>query len=205
MASRTTCEFRAIAVNNRLTDCCSGPIVSAGVPNATNANAHTYVDNMPHDHWRDLLPYYIAQYKGTKYTVSEEMVQYWYRLTPGAAGSTGGVTGNNCKSSINIYGYQSCVDPNAVCQDKVFFSALVASLPASVTLQIGNNPITTYSATVVGVNHFNQSFNGQTGAVTVKLLRKGATIASSTGQAILAKPPSGQTNYNAWVGGSHVL
>lgn len=182
-----------------------GPIISVGIPSGTNANAHAYVDNMPHDHWRDLLPYYIAQYKKQPYTISEEMVHMWYRLTPGAAGSTGGVTGNNCPSPINVFGYQQCVDPNAIAQDKVFFSALVAQLPATVTMQIGNNAITSFSATTVGVNHFNRAFNGETGAVTVALVRNGITVASSTGTAILASPPGGQTNYNAWVGGSHVL
>ena len=36
-----------------------GPIHAPGIP----SGAETYVDDMPHDHWRDLLPYYIDAYK----------------------------------------------------------------------------------------------------------------------------------------------
>lgn len=180
-----------------------GPIYNDGIPRAPNANAHPYVDNMPHDGWRQLLPYYIAQYKsgGIAPTVSKEKVSFWYRLTAAAAGSNGGVTGNNCPSAINLGGYQSYVDPNTVVEDKVFFTVLVKS-PSTITVQIGGGTPVTFNASRVGSNHFSTPFNGQTGFVRICIVRNGATVLSSTGAAIQAHPASGVTNYNAWVGGA---
>ncbi|KAK3079101.1 hypothetical protein LTS18_005742, partial [Coniosporium uncinatum] len=178
-----------------------GPIYDAGVVNGTDANAHRYVDGMPHDGWRTLLPYYIAAYKhaigvGPPPLVEEEKLEYWYRLTPKAAGSTNGVTGNNCNNPN-----QQCLSPNDVVQDKVFVTALVKSLPASISVQIGDNAAATYDAYAVGPNHFSQEFNGQTGPVTFGIVRGGETVLMGTGESILARPVDGITNYNAWVGG----
>lgn len=180
-----------------------GPIWNDGIPNGPNTNAHPYVDNMPHDAWRDLLPYYIAQYKngGTPPAVTTEKVHYWYRLTPAAAGSSDGVTGNHCRSPINIYGYQQCYDPNTIVQDKIFFTALLRS-PADVTVQIGDNTPVSFRANSAGANHFSQPFNGQTGPVKVQIVRDGVVVVSGTGTAIQASPANGITNYNAWVGGA---
>lgn len=182
-----------------------GPIHDDGIPNGDNANAHSYVDDMPHDHWRDMLPVYIAQYKNggqvPAIAPESEKVTFWHRLSSSSAGSTDGVTGNNCRSAINIYGYQTCYSPSAVAQDKVFISALLSS-PATVTVQIGSNAPTSFSGANVGVNHFSQAFNGQTGPVTVAIVRNGATVKQATGEPILASPAGGVTNFNAWVGGS---
>lgn len=178
-----------------------GPIYDDGIPRAPSANAHPYVDNMPHDGWRAMLPYYIAQYKngGVAPAITVEKVSYWYRLTAASAGSTGGVTGNNCPSAINLGGYQQCADPNAVVQDKVFFTALVSS-PATIVVQIGAGAPVSFQATKAGTNHFSTPFNGQVGFVKISIVRNGATILSSTGAAIQSQPASGVTNYNAWVG-----
>lgn len=178
-----------------------GPIYDSGIPSATNADAHWYVDNMPHDSWRDFLPFYIAQYKnGAPPTVTKDQLQYWYRLTPGAAGSNGGVTGNNCKSNINIYGYEQCYDPNTIMEDNIFFSALLQSA-ANVTVQVGNNAAVSYPGST-GINHWSQPFNGQTGSIVFKVVRNNAVVLSGTGAALLTAPTTanGQTNYNAWVG-----
>lgn len=150
---------------------------------------------MPHEHWRDLLPYYIAAYKtGQSPAVPADKVQFWYRLSPAANGSPDGTTGNAP--------YQPYADPNQVVQDKVFFTALVTS-PSTVTVQIGNSPAVTFTASAAGVFHSSTPFNTQTtGTVTVKVIRGGSTVVSATGTPIVAYPANGKTNYNAWVGGS---
>jgi len=158
---------------------------------------------MPHDHWRDLLPFYIQQYKAafgscSAPIVSTEMLHFWYRLAPKDSGSVNGVTSNDCN-------YQTCYTPEQVVQDEVFVTALITSLPAQVTIQIGNNAAQTYDATTVGANHFSQAFNGQTGNVTFSIVRNGQTVISSTGDAILSSPANGINNYNAWVGGTGSL
>lgn len=180
-----------------------GPIYNDGIPRADNANAHSYVDNMPHDHWRDLLPYYIAMYKngGTAPSVSTDKLSFWYRLTPAAAGSANGVAGNNCKTSINVNGYQSCYSPTDIVEDKIFFTALVKE-PSTVTLQVGGNQAQQFQATQPGLNHFSAPFNGQTGVVNFQIIRGESAVAKASGAAIQSTPSNGITNFNAWVGGT---
>jgi glucan endo-1,3-alpha-glucosidase len=171
-----------------------GPIYDPGVPNMPNANAHPYIDGMPHEHWQDLLPYYIARLKSPDVAppIPKEMLQYWYRLTPAAAGRADGVTGSNGPT----------FDPNTIVQDKVFVTALV-NAPANISVQIMNNTAMTFWAASAGANHFSQPFNGQTGPVTFSIVRNGQIVVSGTGEAIQASPGGdGATNYNAWVGGA---
>lgn len=170
-----------------------GPIFDAGIPNAPEGSAKWYVDNMPHDGWRALLPHYIATYKngGVEPVVATEKLSYWYRLYPAAPNPNGVV----CNAP-----WQTTFSPATCIQDKIFFTALIKSLPAQVSVQIGSNSPTTFQATKTGLNHFSQNFNGQTGAVTVKIIRNGATVVQGTGRQIMSSPGSSPNNYNAWVG-----
>jgi glucan endo-1,3-alpha-glucosidase len=171
-----------------------GPIVDSGVPQdpSAGADARPYVDGMPHDHWLDLLPYYIERFKsnGDEPAIGTEKLQYWYRLSPADAGNAQGVTGGNGPT----------YDPSAVVQDHVFFTALL-NATATVSVQIGDNAPTTFQADTTGVNHFSQPFNGQTGDVTFSIVRDGQAVLTGTGAAISATPQDGVTNFNAWVGG----
>lgn len=150
---------------------------------------------MPHDSFRDFLPYYISQYKGTNYTVTEDLMQYWYRTAPTSGGSAGTVTGNIASQG------QEVVSPDEVMQDKVFFSALLKS-SATVQVQIGDNAAVSYKGTE-GVNHWSQPFDGQTGNVTFTITRSGAVVKQGEGPEITATTQlaSGLTNFNTWVGG----
>lgn len=148
---------------------------------------------MPHDHWRDLLPYYIQAYKTGKPGITKEKLHFWYRLSPAAAGSSDGTAGNAP--------WQPSTSPNVVVQDKVFFTALLTS-PATVTVQIGSNETDILSSNEVGAFHSSVPFNGRTGAVTVSIVRGSDVVVSEAGPAITNSPPNGLTNYNAWVGGS---
>jgi glucan endo-1,3-alpha-glucosidase len=171
-----------------------GPIVDSGIPQdeTVNADARPYVEGMPHDDWRNLLPYYISRFKnnGIEPLVTNETVQYWYRLTSATAGSYDGVTGGNGPT----------YDPAAVMQDKVFFTALV-NAPSTISLQIGDYTPSKFEIARAGINHFSQLFNGQTGNVTLSVERDGQRVLDNTGAAILPKPTNGITNFNAWVGG----
>lgn len=161
--------------------------MDAGVP----AGAHKYIDGMPHEHWRDLLPFYIAAYKNQP-RPSGEKVQLWYRLSPAAAGSSDGTTGNAP--------YQPPVDPNSVVQDKVFYTTALTAA-AQVKVQIGSNAPDTFQATA-GLFHGSTPFNGRTGTVTVNVVRNGVIIATASGVPIVSAPANGKTNYNAYVAGS---
>ncbi|KAF1986904.1 glycoside hydrolase family 71 protein [Aulographum hederae CBS 113979] len=174
------------------------PIFTPGIPTGDQTDAIRYVEDMPHDAWRDVLPYYISKFKngGTEPTIEKERLVYWYRLTPASAGNANGVTGNNCN-------YQDCFAPGDILEDAVFVTALVKSLPADVTIQIGGNAVKSFPATQTGANHFTAPFDGQTGKVTFTITRRGDASLTGIGEAVTSEPTGadGLTNFNAWVGG----
>jgi hypothetical protein len=43
---------------------------------------YNYAENMPHDGWRVLLPYWIDTYKNVPTSLRNEALSYWYRLSP---------------------------------------------------------------------------------------------------------------------------
>lgn len=150
---------------------------------------------MPHESWRNFLPFYIARYKGENFAIIRDQMQYWYRNAPVAGGGTGNVVGNNA--------YQGQVEqpPNSLIADKVFFSALLKA-PGEVQVQIGDNSLEKYNG-VKGHNHWSQSFDGQTGEIKFRILRNEAVVKWGKGRPIRAVTvlENGLTNYNAWVGG----
>lgn len=46
---------------------------------------YNYVLDMPHDGWRQLLPYWIDTYKNGRATIAQEKLVIWYRLYPAAS------------------------------------------------------------------------------------------------------------------------
>lgn len=159
------------------------------------ANSLKYVKNMPHSNLLTLLPYYISQYKGIRSNATTDSMQYWYRTSPAAAGLTGGVLGNNPSQGQIEY------SPNTLCEDKVFFTALLQSA-ADVHVQIGESPVTSYSGKA-GLNSWSHGFSGQTGNVTFSIVRNSQTVKSESGTEITAESSvvGGLTNFNVWVGG----
>lgn len=166
-----------------------GPIYDQGVP----TGAGRYVDGMPHDAWRETLPYYIAAYKnGGSAPVTTEKLTYWYRLTPAAAGNPDGVVGNDKD-------YQQTLPAASVVQDKVFVTAIVKSA-ATVTVSIGGSQVGSQLCATAGACHFSVNFGGKTGAVVITMARNGQTVLSGTGKSITSQPADGITNFNAWCG-----
>ncbi|RDL36853.1 uncharacterized protein BP5553_06205 [Venustampulla echinocandica] len=163
-------------------------------PSEIAAGSGQYVNNMPHDSWRDFLPYYIGKFKNSPPAIDRDQMQFWYRLAPASAGSTCGVTANNPNQG------QQALPPDAVLQDGVFFSALLKA-DAKVTVQIGSGPLVSFDGKQ-GINHWSTPFNGNTGAPVFSIVRDGVTVNSGKGAAIEANTnlPSGCANYNAWVG-----
>ncbi|TVY62332.1 Mutanase [Lachnellula suecica] len=158
------------------------------------AGSGPYVTNMPHDSWRDFLPYYIAAYKGTPLTPDRDQMQYWYRLSPALGGSTCGVVGNDADQG------QTETTPSAILEDGIFFSAILTSA-ASVEVQIGSGQVVTFPG-AAGINHWSVPFNGQTGVPTFSVVRDGSVVKSNTGAAITSSTSlsDGCVNYNGWVG-----
>lgn len=77
-------------------------------------------------------------------------MQYWYRLSPAAAGSACGVEGNDGD-------YQDVIDANLILEDGIFFSALLMSA-AEVQVQIGDGPVVVWEG-AAGINRKCSSFS----------------------------------------------
>ncbi|KAI9839216.1 MAG: hypothetical protein M1819_003209 [Sarea resinae] len=172
-----------------------GPIRSAGIP----SGASWYVSGNPHDAWRTVLPFYIAQYKNDNASmpaISTESVTAWYRLNPASSGSANGTTGNTASQG------QTTVDPGTVDVDAVFVSALVATLPATVAVSIGSVQVANWTVEFEGVSHWSVAFGSNTGDVSVVLERSGSQVAIVNGAAITTDCTNGNVNWNAWVGDS---
>lgn len=126
--------------------------------------------------------------------MSTELLVFWYRNAPAAAGSANGTVGNAS--------WQPATSITAVMEDQINVNALIKSLDATVTVKIGTNAATTLTPTAVGMNHFTVDFNGQTGAVAFAIVRSGSAVVTATGTALLSTPTDGLANFNAWVGSS---
>ncbi|KAF8472708.1 glycoside hydrolase [Kalaharituber pfeilii] len=162
-------------------------------PESIVQGANKYIDNMPHDGWRFLLPYYISAYKaGTRdVPVSQEGVVYWYRRTQKNTCSNGGTT---CSPP----GYPAQF-PAADCADDAVFVTSLSKEPAEIEIWIGA-VLVSRGNVGRGAGFFQATFDGKIGPVTVKLIRNGQVITEGTGETIIGDCPEGLTNWNAWVG-----
>ncbi|KAI9894829.1 MAG: hypothetical protein M1814_000049 [Vezdaea aestivalis] len=169
-----------------------GPIRPSGIV----SGAQKYINDMPHERFLDSLPYYIAAYKngGQFPAVGTEAITFWYRLSPAAACSTDGTSGNAP--------WQPQTDVRNVVQDKIFITVLLKSA-AQVTVQIGTNAKTTQTFNTGGLQHFSIPFNGQTGnQVVIAIVRGGTTAVTALGKGISTTCLNGKSNFNVWTGGS---
>ncbi|KAI4731852.1 glycoside hydrolase [Aureobasidium sp. EXF-10728] len=168
-----------------------------GLFSAGNGNApYNYAEGMPHDGWRQFLPYVIDMYKNGKASISTEGLVAWYRKSPSSACSSGGTTGNSASQGQQEY------PPTEVAQDKVFFSALLTS-SADVVVSIGGTTQTgaweNAPSGGSGIYHGSVPFNGR-GAVAIKISRNGKVIMQMNGDSFTDSCTNGIENWNAWVG-----
>ncbi|PLB43141.1 mutanase [Aspergillus steynii IBT 23096] len=187
-----------------------GPIYEPGIPDG----AARYVQNHPHDAWRELLPYYIDSYRrnlmnphsqlraaspgfyNPKYPMSfTDKIVYWYRLNPSTAGSSEGTTGNNPAAG------QRVLPPGQISQDRVFFSTFITQ-PSDVYAQIGGESPTFFRVKSPGINHFSVPFYGQRGPVRFGIMRNHQEVATATGPPISDQCIGGVVDWNAFVGSS---
>ncbi|PWY83615.1 putative extracellular alpha-1,3-glucanase/mutanase [Aspergillus heteromorphus CBS 117.55] len=162
--------------------------------------AYNYVTGMPHDGWRDLLPYVADTYKDDIATIATETLVAWYRLQPVAACGTGGTSANTASE------LQLEFTPAEVLTDMIFFSALLADT-ADVSVTVGGVSIDATWRNIpnekgpqTGLYHGQAAFGSNTGEVVVTVSRDGSTIAQVVGEAISTSCTDGLANYNAWVG-----
>ncbi|KAJ0295652.1 hypothetical protein Brms1b_013763 [Colletotrichum noveboracense] len=161
-----------------------------------------YASSRPHDGWRLTLPFWIDYYKTGKATITQEGIVTWYRTSPASACSDGGTVGNTASQ------LQMEFAPEAVMQDKIFFSAVLGAT-AQVTVTVGGQTFSPGWSSIpdggVGVYHGSISFKGLGGDVNVQLSRGSQVIARIDGTAIGASSCNkGRTNWNPWVGSALV-
>jgi hypothetical protein len=156
-----------------------------------------YAENMPHDAWRQFLPFIIDMYKSNQSTVTQEGIVAWYRLSPSATCMDGNTVGNT-HTQLQIE-----FPPGDVAQDKIFFSALLGS-DQGVTVTVGGvNLNAAWSSTPsdgVGIYHGSVAYGSNTGTVVVTvgtMVFAGEAITTSCHR---VPGQNGLTNWNAWVG-----
>lgn len=156
-----------------------------------------YVTDMPHDGWRETLPYYISMYKSGSAAITQERAVAWYRLNKNGACSDGGTTGNTANQLQFEY------SPNAMMQDRIFYDVLLTS-NAQVQVSIGgavqDGGWDQEPHQGIGVYHGSVPIGSASGPVVVTVKRGGTTIATINGASITNSCTSNLNNYNAWVG-----
>ncbi|POS71414.1 alpha-1,3-glucanase [Diaporthe helianthi] len=176
-----------------------GPIRDKAMSAMTIGRApFDYVADMPHDGFRELLPFAADLYKNNQSTVTQEKLVYWYRKMPAAACASGHTTGN---TALQL---QYEIPPTQVAQDRVFFTAILSS-NADVSVSIGGVTGAAKWTDVpndnVGQYHGSVEFGGRSGPVVIAISRSGRQILSSTGVAIGSGcEAGGMQNWNVWVG-----
>ncbi|KAK1989977.1 hypothetical protein LX36DRAFT_741323 [Colletotrichum falcatum] len=153
-----------------------------------------YALGMPHDGWRDLLPFTIDLYKTGIATVSQEKLVSWYRVTSSQAGCDDGRTSGNTVSQLQLEFW-----PGEVVQDKIFYSALLAE-NKPVTVTVGGVSLNAKWDRVpsggVGIYHGSVEFGRNVGAVAITVGSMTVNKRPITGD---CGSTSGYTNWNAFV------
>ncbi|EGO56249.1 hypothetical protein NEUTE1DRAFT_146972 [Neurospora tetrasperma FGSC 2508] len=153
-----------------------------------------YALDMPHDGWRELLPFTIDLYKTGVATIEQEKLVAWYRVTSKNAACNDGWTTGNTASQLQLE-----FTPQDVVQDKIFYSALLASSqPVTVTVG-GVNVGATWTKTPsggAGIYHGSVDFGSNTGAVVVTV---GSMTVNKRPIAANCDDTNGYTNWNAFV------
>ncbi|KAK3493348.1 glycosyl hydrolase family 71-domain-containing protein [Neurospora crassa] len=153
-----------------------------------------YALDMPHDGWRELLPFTIDLYKTGVATIKQEKLAAWYRVTSKNAACNGGWTTGNTASQLQLE-----FTPQDVVQDKIFYSALLASSqPVTVTVG-GVNVGATWTKTPsgdAGIYHGSVDFGSNTGAVVITV---GSMTVNKRPIAANCDDTNGYTNWNAFV------
>ncbi|PYI03590.1 glycoside hydrolase [Aspergillus sclerotiicarbonarius CBS 121057] len=156
-----------------------------------------YIENMPHDGWRELLPFAIDTYVNGNATLINEGVVTWYRPNPSEACGTGGTTGNTVSEGQILY------PPGEVAQNKIFYSAMLET-PANVSVTVGGKSLgatwVREAVDGVGLYHGAVEYGSATGKVVVTVTRDGETVASIAGESLNATCTDDVSNWNAWVG-----
>ncbi|ROW08071.1 hypothetical protein VPNG_06075 [Cytospora leucostoma] len=162
--------------------------------------ASKWVNDMPHDGWRDVAKPFIAAYKAGAAAVddyiTEDKIVYWYRPAPRSVDCD--ATDNTMKPGNNDSGNYFEGRPNGweILEDFVFVVSLLTS-PGSVTVTSGDNT-ETFEAPA-GASSFRVAMG--VGQQKFSLSRDTKTVLSGTSlKDVIDECPCGIYNFNAYVG-----
>ncbi|KAK3988676.1 glycosyl hydrolase family 71-domain-containing protein [Cladorrhinum sp. PSN332] len=171
-------------------------------PSGTAGRApYNYVSGMPHDGWRETLPFYISLFKTGTASINQERISGWFRPHKNGQCDNGGTSGNTADH------LQKEFLPTQINLDRIYFDAVLTS-NAQVTVTIGGGSPQTGVWDQepwggVGVYHGSVPIGSATGAVVITLKRGSTTIATISGGTVTTTcsgPSSNLQNWNAWVG-----
>ncbi|KAH7384745.1 glycosyl hydrolase family 71-domain-containing protein [Cadophora sp. MPI-SDFR-AT-0126] len=159
-----------------------------------------YVENMPHDGWRLLLPYMITMWKTGSAVVTQEAA-VMCRQAPGRACDSGGTTGNTASQ------VQAETTPWSLLQDRVYFTVL-SGAKFTPRVEIGGTSRSVVwdftpdaSLGSVGLYSGHIDWDGAYGAVKFELLSEsGSVVMTLMGAVISPICTNAVQNWNAWVG-----
>ncbi|KUI54863.1 hypothetical protein VP1G_02295 [Cytospora mali] len=162
--------------------------------------ASKWVNDMPHDGWRDLAKPFIAAYKAGATSledyITEDQIIYWYRPAP--ASVTCDSTDNTMKPGNNESGNYFEGKPNGWgdLKDSVFIVTLLTSA-GSITVTSGDNTQTFDAA--AGASSFEVPLG--VGQQKFSLTRDSKTVLEGTSlKDVIDSCPCGIYNFNAYVG-----
>lgn len=161
---------------------------------------YNYAKGLPHDGWREHLPYLIDMYKTGTASFTKESLVVWFRTSLAGACADGETTGNTASQLQYEYSPLSLMD------DRLYFSVLLASY-AELSVSYGGKTyqIKDWDSTPdggVGIYHTSIPISTTSGAGwTARVVRNGATVIDySVPQGVSGSCPSGVTNWNPWIG-----
>lgn len=157
-----------------------------------------YAADMPHDGWRQFLPYVIDMYKNRKATITQEGLTGWYRPTPKQSGCDDGWTTGNTASQLQREYY-----PYQIVEDMIFYTALLVS-SQSVKVTVGGVDLgaawTDEPEYGSGLYHGSVKYGGNLGAVVIQVGSMTLTGREITSACNRVDGQDGKQNWNAWVG-----
>lgn len=165
-------------------------------PFVTGKAPFNYAKDMPHDGWRDILPYIIDTYKNGVAEFNEEKLVYWYRNSLADDCGAGDTTGNTAQQ------LQIEFPPDKVMQDRVFVTALLREY-AELEISGQTEPLTWdfIPDNQTGLYHTSFPLSHNEG-IQLTIVRDDVGIFDTvTGQNVGPEYCiNGLTNWNAWVG-----
>lgn len=162
---------------------------------------------LPHDSWRDILPFVIDMYKNNVSTIDVERAVAWYKLVPARSSrmsgcDTNGTVGNTASQ------LQFEFEPDHIMEDKIFYAAILDGPPNKVECLVGGTTfwgLTIDSPEGGGAGLYTGECGdaSMAGPVKVKITR-GSLVLEMAGEPITTDCQrwNGFINYNAYTMGT---